>query len=190
LLPFIMSLLPQSNHIHNEAQGFSSLLCVFLGSSRSDCCALACCGLLLVGQNTYLLSGELPTPWWQWLSMNIGIPITALLIFGYIVENTSEDMQEMWYLTGIAVFANVVLLLLVRGWYYRYQQRCQVLWELDHEYDDYLKLHHCEMLLATSICGCIATDTVDIARHDLCTCLTRSRFAEWRRYFTASVSEL
>lgn len=103
--------------------------------------------------------------------MNIGIPITTLLIFGYIVQNASQDMQELWYWTGIAVFATVVLLLIVRGWYYRYQQRCQVLHELNDEYDDYLKLHRYETLSATSICGCVATETVDIARRDLCTCL-------------------
>lgn len=141
----------------------------------------------------YLLSQEEEeeaAPWWKRLSLNIGLPLLTLVIFGELAESsTSPDEQAMYQETGVAVFATLVLLLLLRGWYYRFHQRRRVLRRIQaHEREQRItsttqptgtiqEEHCCETLCATSVCGFYPADvSMDIEDEegdnaDLGTCL-------------------
>jgi len=50
-------------------------------SSKSDCCALACCGVLLSDRNYYLALDEPPPPWWKRLGKYFGLPILVATVY-------------------------------------------------------------------------------------------------------------
>jgi hypothetical protein len=83
--------------------GFSTSIChIFRDPTRrTDCCAIACCGVLSSDRNRYLLSGELPPPLWKRLLMYLIIPalfITSLNYFAVEVTIPSSygnnDQQQ------------------------------------------------------------------------------------------------
>lgn len=68
--------------------GFSTSLCDFFSDPRSktDCCALACCGVLSGDRNRYLLLGERPLSLWRRMGVAFG-PL-LILFMGLSVVNT------------------------------------------------------------------------------------------------------
>ncbi|KAK1736614.1 hypothetical protein QTG54_012636 [Skeletonema marinoi] len=65
--------------------GFSSSICdIFRDPSRrTDCCSIACCGVLSSDRNRYLLFGELPPPLWRRLLMYLIIPALFIASLNY-----------------------------------------------------------------------------------------------------------
>eukprot|EP00984_Skeletonema_dohrnii_P005308 scaffold1864_cov81-Skeletonema_dohrnii-CCMP3373.AAC.1 len=65
--------------------GFSSSICdIFRDPSRrTDCCSIACCGVLSSDRNRYLLFGELPPPLWKRLLMYLIIPALFIASLNY-----------------------------------------------------------------------------------------------------------
>jgi hypothetical protein len=58
----------------NYRGGFSTSICDLFQDprDRSSCCALTCCGTFLQDRNRYLLTGELPPPWWVRIMVYVG----------------------------------------------------------------------------------------------------------------------
>ena len=93
-------------------------------SSRSDCCALACCGLLLSDRNYYLALQETPPPWWKRFGLSIGLPVlllTALVLASAILA--TDETKQYWQLTQGLTLTTVILLLLCKAKYERIQVR-------------------------------------------------------------------
>lgn len=110
--------------------GFSTSLCDFFSDARikTDCCALACCGVLSGDRNRYLLLGERPLPLWRRMGVAFG-PL-LILFLAWSVVNTlivqsnppdtddSEDLQipphlaTLSGLLGWAMFLYVTILLI------------------------------------------------------------------------------
>lgn len=65
--------------------GFSTSICDLFRdpSRRTDCCAIACCGVLSSDRNRYLLLGELPPPLWRRLLMYLIIPALFIALLNY-----------------------------------------------------------------------------------------------------------
>ena len=65
--------------------GFSSSICQIFRDPmrRTDCCALACCGVLSSDRNRYLLFGELPPPLWRRLLLYLIIPALFIASLNY-----------------------------------------------------------------------------------------------------------
>lgn len=64
--------------------GFHTSICDIFRDphSRTDCCAVACCGVLASDRNRYLLSGERP-PLWRRVLLYFVIPILFIGAIGY-----------------------------------------------------------------------------------------------------------
>lgn len=160
--------LPPSNQSTRRRRsfngGFSSSLCsLFSNPSRNhaDCCSLACCGLLQSDLNQYRIAQTPPPPWWKRLAINLGIPLLTL-----VVLNTTNGLAPLY---GMLVFSAVIILLCLRGWYYRYQERRDVMkfmyshrrQENEEEFssvEDYLQQNQCNNILSTAVCGCVPAD--------------------------------
>lgn len=65
--------------------GFSTSICDLFRypSRRTDCCSIACCGVLSSDRNRYLLFGELPPPLWRRLLMYLIIPALFIASLNY-----------------------------------------------------------------------------------------------------------
>jgi hypothetical protein len=65
--------------------GFSTSICQMFRDPmrRTDCCAIACCGVLSSDRNRYLLFGELPPPLWRRLLMYLIIPALFIASLNY-----------------------------------------------------------------------------------------------------------
>ena len=124
----------------------------------------------------------MPPPWWKRLLINLGIPLLTLVSMNSLVgaENSLYSM---------VAFCCVVLLLCVRGWYYRYQQRQEILKQVyqrqsrsqQQQYetvDTFLKKNRCNTLMATAVCGCVGIDDDSASfsheSPDFCTLLWRT----------------
>ena len=172
--------------------GFSTSICdLFSSRNKSDCCALACCGLLLSDRNTYLVTGTQETPpWWRRLVINLGIPLGMLLVIAQLVgRQTDPELQAQVAIRGWAVFIVVIMVLCLRGASFRYSERQLVMRELyrrRHAVDDmdeaqvqeYLRLNHRDTALSTAVCSCYPKDNGDTLsssnQPDLCTCLWKT----------------
>jgi len=82
--------------------GFTTSICgIFRDPSRrTDCCSIACCGVLSSDRNRYLLFGELPPPLWRRLLMYLIIPALFIASLNYfavevtIPANDGNDDQQ------------------------------------------------------------------------------------------------
>jgi RsiW-degrading membrane proteinase PrsW (M82 family) len=66
--------------------GFSSSICDLFASpqDRTSCCALVCCGTFLEDRNRYVLTGELPAPWWKRILAGIGVAILTIVAMAVV----------------------------------------------------------------------------------------------------------
>lgn len=145
---------------------FSTSLCDFFSSSpsrHSDCCAFACCGLLQSDVNQHRIS-NLSTSflWCKRLFLNLGIPFLTVVLVNRL---------GVAPLYSFITVASVILLLCFRGWYYRYQQRLQVMRFIytsrseqqqqqhpsEEDIDALLSRNRCNTLCATAVCGCVSS---------------------------------
>jgi len=96
----------------------------------------------------------MPPPWWRRLLINLGIPVLTLVIGNSIVGGRY----------GSYAFWTVLLLLWARGWYYRHQERQEIMrlmytrTQQQGNVDAYLKQNRCNTLMATAVCGCVKSD--------------------------------
>lgn len=148
--------------IHNN-DGFSSSICggLFRNPQRhSDCCALACCGLLLSDLNYYTSTHSMPPPWYRRFLMNVGIPLLTMVLL-------RSFMPASYGYISAAIMTLVILLLCTRGWYYRYRERqaiMRLLYEQEgddtsgDDVDAFLQRHRCSSIMSTAVCGCVKTE--------------------------------
>ena len=74
--------------------GFHTSICDIFRDPhrRTDCCAVACCGILSSDRSLYLLTGERPPPLWKRVLMYFVIPSLLLAAMNYFAEDvTIED---------------------------------------------------------------------------------------------------
>mmetsp|Transcript_31354 Transcript_31354/g.63725 ORF Transcript_31354/g.63725 Transcript_31354/m.63725 type:complete len:641 (+) Transcript_31354:113-2035(+) len=65
--------------------GFSTSICdIFRNPARrTDCCAVACCGVLSSDRTRYLLTGERPPPLWKRVAMYLIVPAIFISAMNY-----------------------------------------------------------------------------------------------------------
>ena len=77
--------------------GFHTSICDIFRDphSRTDCCAVACCGVLASDRNRYLLSGERP-PLWRRVLLYFVIPFLFIGAIGYFTVDVPvvEDGED------------------------------------------------------------------------------------------------
>lgn len=81
----ILSPVTSAVNLRIHRGGFTTSICQIFRdpTRRSDCCAVACCGVLASDRNRYLLTGELPPPLWKRLMMYLIIPALFLGAMNY-----------------------------------------------------------------------------------------------------------
>lgn len=100
-------------------------------SSKTDCCALACCGLLLSDRNYYLALAEVPTPWWKRFGIYVGMPFVVLTTLAILSSLLATPETKSDWDAGIAVtFMILLVLLLTRAKYERVRVRRAVMAKL------------------------------------------------------------
>lgn len=82
--------------------GFHTSICDIFRNPhrRTDCCAVACCGILSSDRSLYLLTGERPPPLWKRVLMYIVIPALLLAASNYFAVDVTiedEDGQSQTY---------------------------------------------------------------------------------------------
>ena len=65
--------------------GFHTSICDIFRDphSRTDCCAVVCCGVFASDRNRYLLTGERPPPLWLRVLMYFIVPVLLIGVIGY-----------------------------------------------------------------------------------------------------------
>eukprot|EP00588_Corethron_pennatum_P027664 CAMPEP_0194325000 /NCGR_PEP_ID=MMETSP0171-20130528/28978_1 /TAXON_ID=218684 /ORGANISM="Corethron pennatum, Strain L29A3" /LENGTH=613 /DNA_ID=CAMNT_0039084007 /DNA_START=57 /DNA_END=1895 /DNA_ORIENTATION=+ len=73
-------------------RGFSTSICSNFSkpSRRSDCCSLACCGILSSDRTRYLLLDQRPT-WIKRLLLNLALPLGLLWAIAIISRDSAEE---------------------------------------------------------------------------------------------------
>ena len=93
---------PTRSHTYH---GFSTSICDMF-RNKSDCCALACCGILSHDRTRYLLTGEYPPSWRTRLFFHLILPLLIFITAGYCaVFIKNQNVNE-------AVSTGLILLLL------------------------------------------------------------------------------
>eukprot|EP00592_Proboscia_alata_P024022 CAMPEP_0194448198 /NCGR_PEP_ID=MMETSP0176-20130528/129435_1 /TAXON_ID=216777 /ORGANISM="Proboscia alata, Strain PI-D3" /LENGTH=715 /DNA_ID=CAMNT_0039275143 /DNA_START=36 /DNA_END=2183 /DNA_ORIENTATION=- len=95
-------------------KGFSTSICSLFHSNqlhRSDCCALACCGLLLYERNQYLVTGERPESIVSQVFRHLLIPVGLFLGAGFAAlhiqnQSTNELVTSILFM-GMVVYVFV-----------------------------------------------------------------------------------
>lgn len=113
--------------------------------------------------------------------INLGLPFLTFVIVNSVLSPSYHHDEEYKQLYATIAFLIVCLLLCARGWYYRYQERCETMrlvYERQQhqqgEDDEYLDKQRCYTLCATAVCGCVPIehdDTYPTNRSDFCTSL-------------------
>jgi RsiW-degrading membrane proteinase PrsW (M82 family) len=177
--------------------GWSTSICDLFSdpNRRSNCCALACCGLLLSDRNAHFMLDEQRPSWWKRFCWNIGVPV-GLLLFLNILETflATDDNKQTWDAAITLTLILVILILLFRARFERAKVRRAVMtkmWEMrgrdggNGSVDPYLELHFHDIKMAHSTCSCYPKDIAythdsegeGIDRTppcDLCTCIWNS----------------
>ena len=138
--PFVVSgenMAPRSSS--TVRGGWSTSICDLFAdpSNRSNCCALACCGLLLHDKNAHLLLPHSRRSGWNRLGVYLGIPIVVVgaLLTGksYAIDDNSPDEEiAVWDMSILGTFAILVLVLSLLARNERIQLRQAVLAKLNH----------------------------------------------------------
>eukprot|EP00956_Cyclotella_meneghiniana_P022291 scaffold41942_cov72-Cyclotella_meneghiniana.AAC.11 len=73
--------------------GFHNSICsIFTDPTRrTDCCALACCGVLSSDRTRYLLDGTRPPPLWRRISLYIIVPALFIAAMNYFAVEVTVD---------------------------------------------------------------------------------------------------
>ncbi len=76
---------PQIPQRRTYRGGFSTSICdIFRNPARrTDCCAVACCGVLSSDRTRYLLTGERPPPLWKRVAMYLIVPAIFIAAMNY-----------------------------------------------------------------------------------------------------------
>jgi len=82
-----------SAHLRKYRGGFTSSICAIFRDPdrRTDCCAVACCGVLSSDRSRYLLTGERPPPLWNRVLMYLVIPALFIVAMNYFAVDVTVD---------------------------------------------------------------------------------------------------
>lgn len=148
--------------------GFRSSICDLFSDPfrRADCCALACCGILLSDRNRYLLSGERPS-WFKRLAINIILPFATLglfIIIGSLVTFKSEDSLGAYTRGAMYAILIIITILSIRGRFIRMKLRREIMKRVyeehgGHESGVFLSSHRQDISSShRTCCGCYPND--------------------------------
>lgn len=75
--------------------GFHTSICDIFRDphSRTDCCAVACCGVFSSDRNRYLLTGERPPPLWHRVLMYFVVPFLFIGAIGYFAVEVPVEVN-------------------------------------------------------------------------------------------------
>ncbi|KAL3805698.1 hypothetical protein HJC23_005942 [Cyclotella cryptica] len=144
----VVNVPPQPPHQHAAPPlrkyrgGFHSSICSIFSdpTRRTDCCAVACCGVLASDRTRYLLNGTRPPPLWRRLGIYLVIPalfVAAMNYFAVEVPASETEVNDDQFNevfgepsdqgpTKVAPFPlrlSFYAYLIVLGMYSRYQRR-------------------------------------------------------------------
>lgn len=77
--------LSPSHNLRTYRGGFHTSICDIFRDPhrRTDCCAVACCGVLSSDRSRYLLTGKRPPPLWIRMGMYLLIPVLFIAAMNY-----------------------------------------------------------------------------------------------------------
>ncbi|KAL7489853.1 hypothetical protein ACHAW6_015569 [Cyclotella cf. meneghiniana] len=137
----VINLPPEQQHQHTTPPlrkyrgGFHSSICSIFSDPgrRTDCCAVACCGVLASDRTRYLLNGTRPPPLWRRLGMYLVIPALFIAAMNYFAVEVPapktqayDDQQPDQGPTKVAplpLTLSFYAYLVILGVYSRYQRR-------------------------------------------------------------------
>lgn len=105
-----------SRHLQTYRGGFHSSICDIFRDPhrRTDCCAVACCGVLSSDRSRYLLTGELPPPLWSRVLMYLIIPVLFIVAMNYFGEDVPVgDDGEMEKIISVPIFVALIAYIII-----------------------------------------------------------------------------
>jgi len=87
------SLYAEVDNYEHDYKGFSSSISHIFAdpaTARSDCCAIACCGVLQSDYNRYILHGKRPPSFKQRCLQHILVPLSVFMSAGYIAVTVND----------------------------------------------------------------------------------------------------
>ena len=98
---------------------------------RTDCCSLACCGILQSDRTNYLLTGELPPSLFQRMWTHLFIPLSMFLLAGCAAVTIQDEYSNKYIVTCLVL----VLIIYIaadcfRGTAKRRRVREELLWRM------------------------------------------------------------
>lgn len=161
--------------------GWSTSICDLFANSRqrSNCCALACCGLLLSDRNAHLMLNEQRPSWWKRFCWNLGMPVGILLCLN-VLETflATEDNILKWEASIFWIMFIIIVFLLYRAKFERMQVRRAVMAKLYEmriggradvitaSLDSYQQLHIHDVRMAHATCSCFPKDVIYNTQHE------------------------
>ncbi|CAB9507374.1 tRNA methyltransferase 11 homolog (Saccharomyces cerevisiae) [Seminavis robusta] len=106
--------------------GFSTSLCDLFQDprDRSSCCALTCCGTFLQDRNRFILTGEMPPPWWMRILVHVGGFVLSVIVSSILVALFFNNQHSL--LAALLPPVLFVMAMLLRGTTMRQQLRKQL----------------------------------------------------------------
>jgi len=165
--------------------GFHTSICDIFRDphSRTDCCAVACCGVLASDRNRYLLSGERP-PLWRRVLLYFVIPFLFIGAIGYftvdvpVVEDGEDggdggDGELTMKVPPLGIlwsFYAYIGIISIWAWWSKRQLRTQIMTKLYEEWSResgqelnqqqlraFLRRHNLDLSRAHYSCSCCYT---------------------------------
>ncbi|KAL9183556.1 hypothetical protein ACHAXT_004412 [Thalassiosira profunda] len=83
-------------HLRKYRGGFTTSICDLFRDPhrRTDCCAVACCGVLSSDRSRFLLTGERPPPLWVRVLMYLIIPALFIAAMNYFAVDVPVDSSD------------------------------------------------------------------------------------------------
>lgn len=150
--------------------GFRSSICDLFAdpARRSDCCSIACCGVLQSDRNRYLFNGERPS-WWMRITVNFILPtgFVFIVIFASLplFRDESPEAAAAWLgrIMLVSILAAIAFVSL-RGCFIRMKFRREVMNRIHEERSDDVSISRDitgDLRFANlPCCGCYSNDVI------------------------------
>jgi len=108
-----------SRHLRTYRGGFHSSICDIFRDPhrRTDCCAVACCGVLSSDRSRYLLTGERPPPLWSRVLVYLIIPALFIVAMNYFAVDVVGVDGQMQKTISLPIFGTLIAYIIVIATY-------------------------------------------------------------------------